>query len=187
VFEPAIPTPRQFDNVAEIEAAIEKLRRRLRQIEGIDPTVVTHDGPERRTAESDIKNTILEVFGPRSAEYREHQHLQLWHGEEYVDMPDESCQCFADGLKYAAGILTALIARLEERRDDFAEPAAASSAASSAPSGKPSIPDVLERVIDRFHLVARQLRQRHGNRSTLSVNDEYDVQDLLHSLLAARS
>ena len=42
---------------------------------------------------------------------------------------------------------------------------------------------MLERLCSRFHLVARQLRQRHGNRETLQVQDEYDVRDLLHALL----
>ena len=41
----------------------------------------------------------------------------------------------------------------------------------------------IEEICSRFHLVARQLRSRHENRETLSVADEYDVQDLLHSLL----
>lgn len=36
---------------------------------------------------------------------------------------------------------------------------------------------------ERFHLVARQLRQRRSGRPTLDVSDEYDVQDLLHALL----
>jgi hypothetical protein len=31
--------------------------------------------------------------------------------------------------------------------------------------------------------VARQLRSRHADRETLSVKDEYDVQDLMHGLL----
>jgi len=35
----------------------------------------------------------------------------------------------------------------------------------------------------RFHLVAKQLRSRHDGRTTLDIVDEYDVQDLLHSLL----
>jgi hypothetical protein len=39
-------------------------------------------------------------------------------------------------------------------------------------------------IINRFHLVARQLRNRYNGRCTLDVNDEYDVQDLLHSLLS---
>jgi len=36
----------------------------------------------------------------------------------------------------------------------------------------------------RFHRVARLLRQRHDGRATIEVRDEYDVQDLMHSLLA---
>lgn len=35
----------------------------------------------------------------------------------------------------------------------------------------------------RFHSVARQLRLRGEYRATLSVEDEFDVQDLLHALL----
>ncbi|OXE99723.1 hypothetical protein BC749_11343 [Flavobacterium araucananum] len=38
-------------------------------------------------------------------------------------------------------------------------------------------------ILERFHLVVRQLRNRYDSRSTLDVNDEYDVQNLLHSLL----
>jgi hypothetical protein len=41
----------------------------------------------------------------------------------------------------------------------------------------------LLRAFDRFHVVARQLRDRHDRRSTLDIHDEYDVQDLLHALL----
>ena len=43
--------------------------------------------------------------------------------------------------------------------------------------------ELVEQIVRRFHLVTRQLRQRHDNRATLDVTDEYDVQDLLHSLL----
>ncbi|PEM82921.1 hypothetical protein CN639_23960 [Bacillus toyonensis] len=42
---------------------------------------------------------------------------------------------------------------------------------------------MLENVFQKFHRVVRQLRVRHARRNTLSVEDEYDVQDLLHSLL----
>lgn len=41
----------------------------------------------------------------------------------------------------------------------------------------------LERLCVRFHLIARQLRERYDERQTLDVNDEYDVQDLMHGLL----
>lgn len=38
-------------------------------------------------------------------------------------------------------------------------------------------------IIDRFDLVTKQLRQRHDDRCTLDVEDEYDVQDLFYALL----
>lgn len=38
-------------------------------------------------------------------------------------------------------------------------------------------------ICERFHLVARQLRSRREGRETLDVEDEYDVQDLMHALL----
>ncbi len=41
----------------------------------------------------------------------------------------------------------------------------------------------LENIFERFHTVARQLRTRHDGRNTLNIDDEYDVQDLLHALL----
>lgn len=41
----------------------------------------------------------------------------------------------------------------------------------------------LEKLLDRFHVVARTLQSRHDSRPTLELNDEYDVQDLLHALL----
>ncbi len=43
--------------------------------------------------------------------------------------------------------------------------------------------DIVRLLCSRFHTVVRQLRNRHDNRETLKVDDEYDVQDLLHALL----
>jgi hypothetical protein len=42
---------------------------------------------------------------------------------------------------------------------------------------------LLDSIIEKFHLVAKQLRQRHDDRPTLDIVDEYDTQDLLHALL----
>lgn len=42
---------------------------------------------------------------------------------------------------------------------------------------------LLETILDKFHLVAKQLRQRYDDRPSLDIQDEYDTQDLLHSLL----
>lgn len=55
----------------------------------------------------------------------------------------------------------------------------------SLKTSEPGIPktNALSGIFERFHLVARELRNRHDGRSTLDVEDEYDVQDLLSSLL----
>jgi hypothetical protein len=44
---------------------------------------------------------------------------------------------------------------------------------------------LLENLLSKFHLVAREIGERHENRPTLKITDEYDVQDLLHGLLCA--
>ncbi len=41
----------------------------------------------------------------------------------------------------------------------------------------------LMNLLSKFPSVARQLRSRHNRRETLKIEDEYDVQDLLHALL----
>jgi hypothetical protein len=42
---------------------------------------------------------------------------------------------------------------------------------------------VLIKICERFHLIARQLKERYDNRETLKIEDEYDVQNLMHALL----
>lgn len=43
--------------------------------------------------------------------------------------------------------------------------------------------DTVLNLVNRFHVVATQLKRRYSNRETLRIDDEYDVQDLLHALL----
>ncbi|MYN08052.1 hypothetical protein GTP77_11985 [Massilia sp. FT127W] len=43
--------------------------------------------------------------------------------------------------------------------------------------------DFLRNLLLNFHQFAMQLRHRHGQRDPVTIEDEYDVQDLLHALL----
>lgn len=43
--------------------------------------------------------------------------------------------------------------------------------------------DILDSIFSRFHNMVKTLRNRYNNRHTLDVKDEYDVQDLLYSIL----
>jgi len=42
---------------------------------------------------------------------------------------------------------------------------------------------ILEYLFLKFHTIAKQIQKRQRNREPFRVNDEYDVQDLLHGLL----
>jgi DNA-directed RNA polymerase subunit N (RpoN/RPB10) len=42
---------------------------------------------------------------------------------------------------------------------------------------------LVEKLCSRFHLIAKQMQVRHAERNSLIIEDEYDVQDLLHALL----
>ncbi len=50
-------------------------------------------------------------------------------------------------------------------------------------AGPPDPMEKVRKLLLRFHAVVVQLRQRREGRPTLDVEDEYDVQDLLHALL----
>ncbi len=47
----------------------------------------------------------------------------------------------------------------------------------------PTSGDLIIKLINRFHIIVRQMLHRHSNRNTIEINDEYDVQDLFHALL----
>ena len=40
----------------------------------------------------------------------------------------------------------------------------------------------LDLIFNKFHSVAKQLERRYNDRDTIKINDEFDVQNLLHSL-----
>ena len=42
---------------------------------------------------------------------------------------------------------------------------------------------IISNIIEHFNACAIQLKRRHAGRETIIIQDEYDVQDLLHSLL----
>lgn len=52
-----------------------------------------------------------------------------------------------------------------------------------APRNTQAATALVRAICDRFTIVANALAERHGDRATISITDEYDVQDLLGALL----
>lgn len=110
---------RQFTR-SEIDRGIGKLRRRIGEVKSLDPREIQYDDAKIDTVESNIRETIREVFGSRSPEFVDHQHHRIWHGGyNTMDSDLERQRKFADGIPQTVTILEGLISRLEERREDL--------------------------------------------------------------------
>ena len=120
---PPEPPPievRQFTK-AEIDRGIAKLRRRIDEVTALDPQQIRFDDAKIDNVERSIRETIREVFGPRSPEFDDHQHHRIWHGGyNYLDSEGQRQAKFAAGIPQTVTILEGLISRLEEKREDAA-------------------------------------------------------------------
>jgi hypothetical protein len=88
----------------------------------------------------------------------------------YLEFSDKVKEPYQSAVQTGLGVLEAM-------RDEIAD------IGTSNLSGTTNPIALVENLCNRFHLVATQLRDRHVERETLNVQDEYDVQDLFHSLL----
>ena len=82
-------------------------------------------------------------------------------------------------VKEIIGVIAAITTRIERNPSLFAQ----ETGPIDASLDHRKLLDALDQIVYRFHAVVVQLRSRHSERPTLDVNDEYDVQDLLHALL----
>ncbi len=81
------------------------------------------------------------------------------------------------GVENVKGVVASALTRVQRN------PLALKDAALEAKSNGARDPDVVVKLAERLPAVVRQLRERRENRPTLDVKDEYDVQDLFHTLL----
>jgi hypothetical protein len=115
-----------------------------------------------------------------------HDHVpgSAQHTRAIANSYNEGVSNFYNTSSYASveqlrAVVGTVATRIERNRDLFAETAGPINAAESSKK----LIDALEQTILRFHAVAVQMRDRYSARPTLDLEDEYDVQDLLHALL----
>ena len=68
------------------------------------------------------------------------------------------------------------------RRTNLSKPETAEETSKGAPRFSDAT-ELVMHILSRFHAVVIQLRDRHEDRPTIVVSDEYDVQDLLRALM----
>jgi hypothetical protein len=151
--------------------AIAKLQRKIDQIEPIRNR--RRFSAEFKKWHRDTEVAIQNIFGEGTRHLRDFNNITYQFAVRSSSTPDhEHENRFRNGLDDASKIISSMIEEIEEYGYQTALNAPEINAIAC-----------LERICDRFHLVARQIRSRHADRETLDVQDEYDVQDLLHCLL----
>lgn len=118
---PPLPAPIVFKSTDEIERAIGKLERRVQDVERLDvkASFLAEDG-QIGIVESNIRNTIREVFGEGSPEFREHEHIEMWAGSLFFGIADhERLASVLKGRAVVVNVLNSLIARLKEKLEDL--------------------------------------------------------------------
>jgi len=119
--QPPVPEIKQFASREEIERAIAKIGRRLDEVALLKTQSVRYDDQRVKNSESSIRNTILEIYGPSSPEYIEHQWHRIWDGAIVIGgMSEHRLQKgLTDGIASTTAMLLGLVASLEERKRDF--------------------------------------------------------------------
>lgn len=123
----------------------------------------------------DASVTLGYIFGKNSQQQREFNCIQYSPSiVTYFTTNDIYQNCYIDGVKTAIAILESMISEIREFGDDNCDSECFYAA---------NAIENIKLIINRFHQVARQFRSRYSDRNTLKIEDEYDVQDLFHSLL----
>jgi hypothetical protein len=172
---PASPTVPPSQSPAD---AIPLLQRQLERLD--DVTALRFDDPGVTAWENTTVNILHSVFGKPNGG----PHDNTWEfehadsGPQFMEMDEQEIQA---GFKKRQGHRKALLIAYIEQLTDLAGGPQSLKAKSSSPTER-AVGHLL-RILPRFHRFARQLLRRHASRPTVEVNDEYDVQDLLHALL----
>lgn len=149
---------------------IEKLKEIINEIDILIRNRVKSDDQEFQNWHYKTKQFLRKKYGSDSAEYEEFTIIsfELSLPTMYDTDSDKIELCYK-GLVSAKAMLNALLSDLSEVNTDYADTS--------------DHKKELERIFTRFKEVAVQLTKRHDNRSTIIIENEYDVQDLLHALL----
>lgn len=118
-----IVEPREWASPDEIDKAISKLKLRISEFEKIDiQAAVVQDSSLEKVPISNLRETIREVFGQNSPEFKDHEYIELWDGAMYMGMSDyEVIEAKERGKRKIIGILNGLIGRLSEKREEISQ------------------------------------------------------------------
>lgn len=153
--------------------AIGKLRRQQKLIDDLKSKPSSSSDFEKWHHDTQV--AIENIFG------KETRHLGDFNNISYTllgweeDTPNiEFVMVYHRGLDRARSVLESMINEISEywKEQNY-----------RAQISKPDPVALIENFCNRFDLVVRQIQQRYKKRRTIIIEDEYDVQDLIHAIL----
>ena len=155
------------------EDAIEKLKRQIGLIDNLKSQPRFSQDFTKWKRDTEI--SIERIFGNDTRHIKEFNEISYSPFVATASTPQQIYEeTFKGGLKKGRTILESMIQEIVDYWEE-------------KNTNEPIIPalDNIKILCDRFDLVTRQIQIRHdkGKRTTIEINDEYDVQDLFHALL----
>lgn len=103
-----------------IDRGIEKIRRRIAEIMKLKDDRVPWDDGRKNAVEVNVRETVRDIFGSRSPEFRDFEYFSINTGNFTGGSEYEYNQIFVnEGIPYSIALLEGLISRLEEKREDL--------------------------------------------------------------------
>lgn len=131
------------------------------------------DAPEFDKWYRDTEVAIEKIFGKTSRNSEDFKAISFSLNVWTTSTPDSAWhEAHVRGLDRADAVISSMEDEIREYGFDDEDGTAA-----------PDVLSLIERICLRFFSVAQQLQHRHSDRDTITIEDEYDVQDLMHALL----
>ncbi len=135
------PENKRFDDIIELEEAIDDMITLVDTVRAASPAARRHDDPAIAAAEDDIERIIGRVFGTNSVEFGQFGYMKLTHTGSYANWSDKDWQdSFRKAHPVALARLEGLLADLRRRRQRLPMYAGARAfaAATAAPAPGPT-------------------------------------------------
>ena len=153
--------------------AIAKISRQIKEIRNVKATDLF--GATYSKWQRDTRVGLFNIFEDNQQPARDFQELVTTLNYRVNSTPPESQKIeYHKELEKAESFLESCIREIDEYWSDIESP---------QKKNESTAFQNIERLCSRFHIVAKQLRNRRETRATIEIKDEYDVQDLFHGML----
>lgn len=153
------------------EEALRLLKSQLHQVEWLKAKRSSKDFAKWRR---DTEIVVEKIFGTTTRHMQEFKNIHFTPVSVTLQTTDADYQrAYVGGLSTASAVLSSMIKEVSDFWDGH----------EGGMSGSVDVRRVLSKICSRFHVAAKALQSRRHGKVPFTIDDEYDVQDLIHAFL----